>query len=556
MYRGCVASLVLPMAGVAQAVSPADIQTKQDTLAVAKQVEAERQDRLQSSRVSAERIVAPVVSNTEEDSIQFHIDHIILEGQPESFGWLSDHLHAYVHTDMGIFAVQKLMKELNGELMRKGYVTSQIVAPEQSLATGTLRLMVIPGKVHAVTYAKGSVEVPWRNSFPIREGDILNIRMLEQGLEQMKRISSQDVTMKLIPSTVPGETDVELMVTRGKQLHMGVSLDDSGLENTGKLQLSSTLGIDSIFNASDKLSINIHGDGAQSGYHKGTRGYGVNYSIPFGRDTFSVGHNHYTYHQTVAMGISPFISSGKTDTSIFSWDHMVSRNDTNKWAWDIKIAKRHSHSYINDYEIEVQEQQTTSFETGYSVRSYIGSKTLYARTALRYGVGWFDAQPDWDIPDAPRTRYTMGLLDIDYQVPFTMGHRSASFTTSFHGQWTGGSKRLLGSDTISIGNRYTVRGFDGDNTLMGESGWYIKNELASAVKAIHGEIYIGLDVGAVYGPSTDMLVGRTIVGAVLGARGAIGKHGTYDVFVGTPIYKPEGYRTAKVTSGFTVGLHF
>ncbi|MGP1477726.1 MAG: POTRA domain-containing protein, partial [Phocaeicola sp.] len=39
-----------------------------------------------------------------------------------------------------------------------------------------------------------------KNAFPIKEGDILNIRRLEQGLEQMKRVSSSDVSMKLLPA--------------------------------------------------------------------------------------------------------------------------------------------------------------------------------------------------------------------------------------------------------------------------------------------------------------------------------------------------------------------
>ena len=288
-----VASFVLPMMGMTHAATPVDIQAQQETLQVAKQTEQARQGRLQSSRIQTKDIVTTTSEGTKQEAVKFHIDRIILEGDTESFGWLDSHLHAYIHTDMGIFAVQKLAKELNNELLRKGYVTSQVMVPEQSLAGGTLRLVLVPGRVHAVVYAKGSVEAPWRNSFPVREGDILNIRMLEQGLEQMKRVSSQDVKMKLIPAKAANETDIELMVTRGKQIHMGLSLDDSGLDSTGKLQVSSTLGIDNLFNASDVLSLSINGDGSQSGYHKGTRGYGINYSIPFDRDTWSVGHSGY-----------------------------------------------------------------------------------------------------------------------------------------------------------------------------------------------------------------------------------------------------------------------
>lgn len=56
------------------------------------------------------------------------------------------------------------------------------------------------GRLHKIIYGKDSALIPWKNVFPLKEGDILNIRRLEQGLEQMKRVSSSDVSMKLLPA--------------------------------------------------------------------------------------------------------------------------------------------------------------------------------------------------------------------------------------------------------------------------------------------------------------------------------------------------------------------
>ena len=54
--------------------------------------------------------------------------------------------------------------------------------------------------LHKIIYGKDSALIPWKNAFPIKEGNILNIRRLEQGLEQMKCVSSLDVSMKLLPT--------------------------------------------------------------------------------------------------------------------------------------------------------------------------------------------------------------------------------------------------------------------------------------------------------------------------------------------------------------------
>ena len=53
---------------------------------------------------------------------------------------------------------------------------------------------------HKIIYGKDSALIPWKNAFPIKKGNILNICRLEQGLEQMKRVSSSDVSMKLLPA--------------------------------------------------------------------------------------------------------------------------------------------------------------------------------------------------------------------------------------------------------------------------------------------------------------------------------------------------------------------
>ena len=37
------------------------------------------------------------------------------------------------------------------------------------------------GRLHKIIYGKDSAVILWKNAFPIKEGDILNIRRLEQG---------------------------------------------------------------------------------------------------------------------------------------------------------------------------------------------------------------------------------------------------------------------------------------------------------------------------------------------------------------------------------------
>ena len=500
-----------------------------------------------SSAASVRLIKGPLYYEAQKKKIQLDV--------PNEFTFLRKTIKPFVNRKLTVEDVNKLSTSLNTALIEHGYITSRIGIPSQSLASGNLQFNLQLGRVESVLYKTYAQPFPWQNAFPIREGDILNIRNIEQGIEQMKRIGSQNVSVELEPGTKPLATNIVLETTKKPPIHGMISIDDSGLKDTGKLQWTAAIGVDRVFNANDSLNLSINRDAAQDGERKGSRNHTISYSIPRGKDTFSISYSDMKYHQTINSMATPFISSSHAKTVRGSWNHVFHRDRTTKRSWDIIISKRNAKNYINDVEIAVQRANTASLEVGISERRYIKKNTLYSRAAIKQGVGWFGSQPEYG-NGAPSTRDTQLLLDVDYQIPRIWGHRPASITTSFHGQWTLGDKRLFSRDMISLGNRYTVQGFDGENTLMAESGWYMRNEVASYIPKWKSSVYTNIDFGAVYGPSTEVLTGKFIAGTSLGIRGQFKSGLFYDVFVGAPLYKPSGYKTDSVTAGFQAGVRF
>lgn len=500
-----------------------------------------------SSAASVRLIKSPLYYEAQKKKIQLDV--------PNEFTFLRKTIKPFVNRKLTVEDVNRLSTSLNTALIEHGYVTSRIGIPSQSLASGNLQFNLQLGRVESVLYKTYAQPLPWQNAFPIREGDILNIRNIEQGIEQMKRIGSQNVSVELEPGTKPLATNIVLETTKKPPIHGMISIDDSGLKDTGKLQWTAAIGVDRIFNANDSLNLSINRDAAQDGERKGSRNHTISYSIPRGKDTFSISYSDMKYHQTINSMATPFISSSHAKTVRVSWNHVFHRDRMTKRSWDIIISKRNAKNYINDVEIAVQRANTASLEVGISERRYIKKNTLYSRAAIKQGVGWFGSQPEYG-NGAPSTRYTQLLLDVDYQIPRIWGHRPASITTSFYGQWTLGDKRLFSRDMISLGNRYTVQGFDGENTLMAESGWYMRNEVASYIPKWKSSVYANIDFGAVYGPSTEVLTGKFIAGTSLGIRGQFKSGLFYDLFVGAPLYKPSGYKTDSVTAGFQAGVRF
>ena len=551
-------SLSMPL--MVQAADPVIPMTQQEQLQQDRDTQRERNLRLDVERVGTV-VSEPALIDVPSDKngTSFYIKQIQLDGVPKELSFLNKIARKHEQKHVTVSDITNIRNAFQRKLLDKGFVTSQVYIPEQNLNAGTLQFMVMPGRVEDIRYSASSAHGPWRTAFPVRPGDILNIRDVEQGLEQMKRVSSQSVTMKLLPGTSVGTSIIELSIKQDKPVHGSISFDNSGLESTGVYQGSFTSSFDQVFRANDTFTMSLSGDLSGSGSIKGTRAASLNYVIPHGKDTFSVSFSKSRYHQTIQSNPYDFTYSGKSTTMKAKWNHVWSRTQREKRAFDISISTRHNHRFINDMELPVQALRTTSMEFGVSNRKYIGNATLYSRLGFQWGIGALGAQPEHKASVAmggPTSRYHMWLVDVDYRKPFIMGHRPASFTSSFHGQWVQGGKRVYSVDTINIGNRYSIYGFDGEYTLMGDSGWYVRNEVSSVIPRLNTEVYLGLDVGAVYGKSTESLVGKTIAGTALGVRGNYASGLLFDAFVSTPLYKPQGYHTKKFYSGFTVGYRF
>ena len=553
-----VYSLSMPF--MVQAADPVIPMTQQEQLQQDRDTQRERNLRFDAERVGTV-VSEPALIDVPSDKngTSFYIKQIQLDGVPKELSFLNKIARKHEQKHVTVSDITNIRNAFQRKLLDKGYVTSQVYIPEQNLNAGTLQFMVMPGRVEDIRYSDSSAHGPWRTAFPVRPGDILNIRDVEQGLEQMKRVSSQSVTMKLLPGTSVGTSIIELSIKQDKPVHGSISFDNSGLESTGVYQGSFTSSFDQVFRANDTFTMSLSGDLSGSGSIKGTRAASLNYVIPHGKDTFSLSFSKSRYHQTIQSNPYDFTYSGKSTTMKAKWNHVWSRTQREKRAFDISISTRHNHRFINDMEIPVQALRTTSMEFGISNRKYVGNATLYSRLGFQWGIGALGAQPEHKASVAmggPTSRYHMWLIDVDYRKPFIMGHRPASFTSSFHGQWVQGGKRVYSVDTINIGNRYSIYGFDGEYTLMGDSGWYVRNEVSSVIPRLNTEVYLGLDAGAVYGKSTESLVGKTIAGTALGVRGNYASGLLFDAFISTPLYKPQGYHTKKFYSGFTIGYRF
>jgi hemolysin activation/secretion protein len=378
------------------------------------------------------------------------------------------------------------------------------------------------------------------------------LRDIEQGLEQMKRVPSQDADMQIVPGDLPGESDVVIDLKHGKPWRFSASLDDTGAEGTGKLQAGFDLAIDNLFGINDMFSIAFNNDADNNSGNRGTRGSSANYSMPWGNFTFTLSGGSSFYHQFIAGANQTFISSGKSDNLEFKTAYLFHRDQSSKSSIQFRTGKRWSRAFIDDTEITVQRRNATLAELALVHKHYIGQAQLDVTAAHRWGAPWFGAQEDAaNLPaTSPSFRYNLQTVDATLTAPFKVAGKAMNYTGTFRAQYA--KSPLYASEWFTIGNRWTVRGFDGENSLGAEKGFFLRNELSIPIADTSQASYAGLDFGKLYGPSVANLIGDKLAGAALGLRGNIFGGVSYDIFASWALYKPQGMQTVQPAAGFSV----
>ncbi|MBN3770001.1 MULTISPECIES: ShlB/FhaC/HecB family hemolysin secretion/activation protein [Burkholderia] len=552
----------------------------------AARADAEQQQRIQQQRVEQDRaaaVAAPGVRSTAPtaggwpvlpvEQPCFRIDTFVLDvpaGLPvaarakgasalhmDPFAFAREWLEHYRGACIGKQGLDVLVKGLQQLILSRGAITTRVLIPEQDMASGTLKLVLIPGTIRHLTFADPKLWGTWKSAFPARDGDLLNLRDLEQGLEQMRRVSSQDVDMKIEPTATPGESDVVITVKRVKPWTVVASIDNSGTRATGKLQGSLSVGLDNPLGLNDILALGATQDLEFGDKRFGSHGFNGSYSVPWGYWTATLFGYSNTYYQPIAAtGGQVFVSSGNAQTTGLKLQRVLFRNQSDVTSMSFQVSKRWGESFVEGIDIPTQGRNNTYVEAGLNNRHYFGAAQFDGSLAYRQGIGWLGATAD-PYPDGATYRYKMAVLDANLSVPFAIGKQNFSYVTTFHGQCT--NDTLFFIDDLTIGSRYTVRGFDGEQLLAGEKGFYWRNELQAPIGQTGQALYAGLDYGHVFGPNTANLSGTQLAGAVVGVKGRLGtRFGNYgyDLFAGTPIYKPSGFNTARVTLGFQLTAQF
>ncbi len=440
------------------------------------QLRKERIEQLQRSRAGQE-ITAPKLQGPVKEPVCFPIDEIELKGitifKAKVFAPL---LNEFSNQCLGQASIGILIQRISGFYAEKGYITTRAYVPAQDIASRKLVIEVLEGRIEAFVYSqvdkngkpKKARTRKVTGAFPIKTGDVFQLRDIEHGLEQINRLASSQANANLTAGQAPGTSRVVITEQKIDTVRATLGFDNRGDEDTGATQLRLGFEVDDLLNINDTYAISYSGS-------ENTNALAFSVSVPFRKWLFSA-NGSYSESLSPVTPVSDLFT--QTSNLTFKAERLLFRDATNKY-----FAYGSASSYWNDRFINIvalTPQHRSAMRFGFRQEHRLKNVTVLADTSYSFGAKFLSADfdPAIPLPGAPRADYEKLETRITYIRPLKKGRQLVS---TFTGQLS--SAPLFSEEQLTLGGWDSVRGYT-DFSASGDAGFYLRTELSFPTKKL------------------------------------------------------------------------
>ena len=426
--------------------------------------------------------------------------------------------------------------------------------PDQNIKSGILKFRILEGKLDSIdlNQNESTEKRQIATAFPDMREQIIHIRDIEQGLDQMNRLASNRAMMNIEPvKDKPGYSKIIIQNTPTNRNRFYFGVDNQGSESTGRERARFNANIDNLLSLNDNWYLSTTdyiGDGDDQ---QNSRSHSLAISIPYGYWTYSLSSNQSEYISTIDSAAVPFMTSGDSNNDSLKVSRIAHRDRTSKTTLNLTLTTKESNSFLEDVRLDSSSRKLTVFDIGvnYVVRnpdSIWSFLVNYSR-----GLDILDALEDG--PESsniiPKAQFEKLGWDISLSLPI----KGWGDAWSYQGSWSGqiSSDPLFGSEQIAIGDLSSVRGFR-DSPVSGDAGLYFNNDIRwkpSSSNPLFKNLTVaaGLDLGYVIAKDNNIAnsghSSATLTGLSLSAEQALSLGSQQQLFwaltLGMPLSAPD-----------------
>lgn len=388
---------------------------------------------------------------------------------------LHRHVEPFIAPCMGANQINRLLAEITRLYADAGYIASRPYLTSTPASGHSLDILVDEGYVEAIELADQNLPVALAGAFPGVLGKPLNLRDLEQGLDQLNRLRSLDLTADIAPGSQPGASRI-ILRPRGSgasRWSLGLGVDNLGSASTGRDRNTINLSLDSPLELNDLLNLNVS-DTLNHG-PRYSRSSSLFYSIPYGYWTYSLFASHAEYRAPLKLSSVTFYNSGRTDQLSLRADRVLWRGQNHQLSANFQLAHKDVDSYLEKVRVAIQSPTLTVAETGLNL-FWLNSAVWNLDVNYAQGLTWLGADRDSqqlqkNLPQAQFHKYRASLTQWrNGQLGTQPWQWQSQLSLQYSPDPLPAIEQLLGTDDSAI------RGYR-DNSASGAIGGIWRNTL-------------------------------------------------------------------------------
>jgi hemolysin activation/secretion protein len=260
---------------------------------------------------------------------------------------------------LSVAALRELHRALNAELTARGYVTSRVLIPEQDIAEGQLLFMLAPGRIEA-TSAEGLSPRQVRLALPVRRGRLLNLRDLEQAVENLGRVRGLEAAFDIRPGADNGESVLAMTGKQGRRVGAALILNEKYYGSTLQGSALANVEIGAPFALTDRLILSANTDLDRTVSDRAW-GAGLDYDLGVGYWQFAAGFSRQAYLNEVQGVLQRFDATGETDTSRLELGRVLYRSSFSRVGVAALASYNDVLNALEDATIQVSSYQLSNW---------------------------------------------------------------------------------------------------------------------------------------------------------------------------------------------------
>ena len=453
--------------------------------------------------------------------------------------------------------INAALRTITNRYIGDGYVTSRAVIGPQDLKSGVLEIIVVEGQLDGISseasgksrgYSKRELAV----AFPGTKGRQLNLRDLEQGVDQLARLGAAEPDIDITPAELPGSST---LVVRRKRvdtpLRANFAVNNDGSANTGRIQGTATVDVDSPLGLADFWSLYYSRD-LENKQGRGSRGYGAFVSIPYGYTTLTLSGGRYSFDSILQGVDQAFANTGVSTNGSVTLDHLLFRDAKTKLSLSAGVSGLDTVNRIQGIKLRTSSYRLISGAINFRAQRRVGNGLATADFGFTRGLDIFGANAVDTGPGGAQLVFRKVELNLGYQTRL----KAFGVPVSYSGVLRGAAALdpVFPAERFSLGGSSTVRGFR-DDGISGRSGIFTRQQIGFPLFSIFGDktagtqtgfsAIIGYDAGGIRPRKDDAFERGVLQGASVGLRTS-NKRFQGEVTVSAPLSAPDTVRRRDV----------